>query len=236
MKKYNKFIFILIAGVFLIGMTAILISGSQRKRKTAADGVEVASEAMKDSRQEIEKEEELLSSEELGKMEDGTEEASEMTVKEETADSEIRSLVTAYLNASVKADIDSIDELVLGESEVRSEELQSWYQNAQGYQNIRCYTVKNPEEEEYLAYIYAELKLKEISTAAPGLTSLVIKKDEDGILRIYQGLLSAQEQEFMEEADGLPEVQELIEKVNEKLREAVGSDEALMKFYQKLEE
>ena len=229
MKDYNKFIFILIAGVFLIGMTAILISGAQRKKTSTADGVEVASETLEDTRQEIKTEEEDLPLEK-------TEEESGMTVKEEASDSEIRTLVNGYLDASVKADADSIGQLVLGESKVRSEELQSWYQNAEGYQNIRCFTVKNPEEEEHLAYIYADLKLKEIPTAAPGLTSLVIKKDENGAFRIYQGVLLAQEQEFMKEADELPEIRQLIEKVNERLREALGSDPALMDFYQKLEE
>ena len=227
MKDYNKFIFILIAGVFLIGMTAILISGAQRKRTSAADGVETASETMEDTRQEIKTEEET---------EEKTDEESEMIVKEEASDSEIRILVNGYLDASVKADTDRIGQLVLGESKVRSEELQAWYQNAEGYQDIRCFTVKNPEEEEYLAYIYAALKLKEIPTAAPGLTSLVIKKDKGGAFRIYQGVLSAQEQEFMKEADELPEIRRLIEKVNERLREALGSDPALMNFYQKLEE
>lgn len=229
MKNYNKFIFILIAGVFLIGMTAILISGSQRKRKAVADGVDVESETVEDSRQAAGKEEEASQEESSG------EEAGKL-VAEENAVPEIRSLITGYLEASVKADTDSIEQMIIGENSVRSEELQAWYQNVEGYQNISCYTVKNPEEEEYLVYIYGELKIKDIRTAAPGLTSLIVKKDENGAYRIYQGGLSVQEQEFMEEADQLPEVQQLIEKVNQKLQEAVGADEDLRAFYQKLEE
>ena len=148
---------------------------------------------------------------------------------------EINDLVSRYFEASVKGDMKTLDTLVSDISHIDENVLNLKYEYVEGYQNIECYVEPASEQGQYRVYVYSDLKLKNIETPAPGLTSLYVCLSDDGKPKIYLGELSEEQQNFIEEADASSKVADLIKTVDAKLTEALAKDEDLSQFNKQLE-
>lgn len=104
------------------------------------------------------------------------------------------------------------------------------------YSNIECYTKEGPYENTYVVYAYYEMELKNISTNAPGITTLyVIRDSKTGNVYIHNGV-STDVKEYIKEVTDDADVQELFNDVNKEFNEVVESDERLKEFFDKLKQ
>lgn len=152
-----------------------------------------------------------------------------------SADEKINELVKSYFKASVATDMEALADLVTNIEYVSEQQLKIKYEYVEEVKNIECHVMDGPEEGSYLAYVYSELKIRDIETLAPGLSRFYIVTGEDGGLKVFFGADSEIEA-FIAEADASTEVQELAQKVQTRLDEALTSDEALKEFNNKLTE
>lgn len=155
-------------------------------------------------------------------------------VLEENMYPEVNAVVEKYLNASVIADMDTLNTIVSNSSHIDREALIEKYRYVESYENISCYTIKGPEEGGYRVYAYVELKLIGIDTLAPGLSSLYVTQTEEGDYCVYLDVLSSRVQEFIDEADESEPVQKLVEQVNYRFNEALGKNEGLKKLHDQM--
>lgn len=149
---------------------------------------------------------------------------------------EINEVIEKYLAATVTGDMDALESVVSDIDNVSEDMVKNKTQIIETQQNIQCYTVKVPNQDGYIVYVYSEMKLVGIDTAAPALTRLYVCMSSDGAYRVYISKLDEEIQEFMEKSQNSPQVQALIDKVNQAFEEAVNSDEKLKAFYQQIED
>lgn len=152
---------------------------------------------------------------------------------EKDLNKDVSEVVKKYLDASIKCDMDALEEVVSNINLIEEDELKLKYKYVEGVENIECYMVSGPEENGYLVYAYRELKIKDIDTLAPGLSRMYVSQGYDGNYRVFFGADTGLEA-FIAQVDQSDKVVELVEKVNKKLEEAASSDKALKEFNDKI--
>lgn len=155
---------------------------------------------------------------------------------EENRYPEVNELVKEYLDARVRCDMEALSNLVSDISHIEEDNLRKRSEYIEGYQNISCYTMKSSQEGGYLVFVYSEVKFLNIDTPAPGLLSLYVTETADGSYVVYLGELDKELQDFTDNAMQYDKVQNLLNTVDQKLKQAIASDTGLKEFYQKLEE
>ncbi|MDD6207502.1 MAG: hypothetical protein PUB10_03160 [Clostridiales bacterium] len=210
--KYKRIVFTIMMGTMLIGCITLSIgipSGKNEKQKTSSEQQQnLAADTGEEVTYEL----------------------------EENQHPEINELVREYLGARQKCDLDALSGLVSDISHIDEDNLRKRSEYIEGYQNISCYTMKSPQDGGYLVFVYSEVKFLNINTPAPGLFSLYVTQTEDGSYVVYLGELDGDVQEFTDSAMQSEKVQNLLDTVDQKLKQAIVSDEDLRDFYQKLEE
>ncbi|SFR68345.1 hypothetical protein [Anaeromicropila populeti] len=218
--KYKKIVLLITLGTMFIGFVTLSLS-KPVKNKSKADSVETSAGQISVDSTEFTKQ-----------TYEG--EAGEIILEKDAYD-EVNQLVKDYLNARVRCDMDALSSLVSDVSYLSEKTLQEKSEYIEGYQNIECYTVKGLEEDSYIVYVYSEVKILDIDTPAPGLTSIYIRKTDDDKLCVYFGVLDEETQNYMKEAAECEGVQELIRSVDNRFTEALQKDEKLNEFDKKLE-
>ena len=211
--KYKRIVFTITMGTMLIGCITLSMGIPSEKREKQKTSVKQEQNLVSDTAEE------------------------EVTYElEENQYPEINELVKAYLDARQQCDMDALSGLVSDISHIDEENLRKRSEYIEGYQNICCYTMKSPQDGGYLVFVYSEVKFLNINTPAPGLLSLYVTQTEDGSYVVYLGKLDGDLQEFTDSAMQSEKVQNLLDTVDQKLKQAIVSDKDLRDFYQKLEE
>ena len=145
-------------------------------------------------------------------------------------DKGLNDFIKGYYAAIEKADIDEVRKHVdvLSDIEINSIRLKAKAREA--HKNIKVYTKNGPEEGSLLAYVSLEVKFRDISTSAPGIEPLYIKKDDDGYVIINSMNSSAEELQYTNEAEETEDVVELFAKVDDAYREACSKDKDLVRL------
>lgn len=146
----------------------------------------------------------------------------------------INTLVNAYLDATLKCDMEELEKLVTQISNIKEAELKVKQSMMEEYQNVECYTIDGVNKGEYLVYVYWEIKFKDVDTAPPGLMRYYVVTDSSGALKIENGLVQQEVQDYIKKMDDSAEVKEMAEKVNYNFEEAISKDENLRELYSKL--
>lgn len=149
---------------------------------------------------------------------------------------EINELVEKYLAATITGDMDTLESVVSDIDNISEDMVKNKTQIIEAQQNVQCYTVKVPNQDGFIVYVYSEMKLVGIDTSAPGLTRLYVCMTADGSYRIYLSSIDEKVQDFIENSENSTQVQALVDKVNELFKNAVNSDEKLKAFYQQIED
>lgn len=152
-------------------------------------------------------------------------------VLEKNAYPEVNELVKEYFNARVACDMDKLGTLVSDITYINEEDLQKLGTYVEAYQNIDCYTVATEDKKGFVVLAYTDIKLKDIKTPAPGLTGLYVSKDDKDNYVIFNGMLSDDQQIYRESVYACKGVQDLIDSVQAKYKEALASDKDLNAFY-----
>lgn len=149
---------------------------------------------------------------------------------------EVNELVTQYFNACINLDLTALEPLVSNINKVDLEKLKTKYNVLERVENIECYTITQPDTENFLVYITSDWKIKGVDTLAPSLDFLYIYKKADGSYCVYYDELDEKTQEFISSVDKSQEVSDLIHKVNLKYQEVLTTDKSLKELDSKLEE
>ena len=105
----------------------------------------------------------------------------------EDAYADVNALVNQYFAAMTTGDTAAITAMkdTAAQEDLIKIEKESAYIDE--FDNIKVYTKPGPLTDSYVAFAYYEIKFKDISTLAPGLTTLYICPREDGSLYICDG-------------------------------------------------
>lgn len=153
----------------------------------------------------------------------------------EDAYTDINHLIEKYLAARVATDMDTINELVSSTNIISLKTLQKEAEYIESYNNISCFTMKAPDNESFVVYVYEELKIVGIDTLAPGMIRLYVRVNSEGKPVIYFGQVEDETLDFIEATGHDEKVIQLIDRVNKKLEEAMTSDKNLKAFIEELE-
>ena len=149
----------------------------------------------------------------------------------------IQDLLARYYKARAAADAETVNE-VYGRTDVSASDLAAQKarmgNNAKyisDISNVATYAVPR-EAGSWLVYSTADIKFYTAKTAAPMIMWCYVKQDEEGNYRIIdQKELTPEELQFADQTSRLREVRALASNVNNLLKEALASDEALREVY-----
>lgn len=155
------------------------------------------------------------------------------SILEQDAVPEINQLMEQYFLSISDCDMDTF--LHLFTSRDTSEEAQfrdtfeKQREYIESYQNISCYTVKGLEEDDYVVYVYYDVKFVGVETLGPDLVRIYAVKDEDGQYRIFDQEMSPELESYLDAVSMNEDVRLLISQVDNQIVDAMNSDEELCK-------
>lgn len=86
------------------------------------------------------------------------------------------------------------------------------------------YIMKSYEEGSYIVYAYYEIKYVNIKTTLPRLDKFYIVTDEEGDFNIFCGEMDEKLKTYYEERDQDENIQEIIQRTNDKAKDALNND------------
>ncbi len=152
---------------------------------------------------------------------------------------EINELISNYRKAILDEDAELLKKVYNTDVDVNARILEGSSSIIESYNNTQYYTKAGMADGEYVAFVYDELKIRDIKTAAPNLSVFYIKSAEDGSKYIYRGeynsqsgtfTMDEQTQSYIDSLYNESDVMELIASVNEKMEAACGKDSDLAAF------
>lgn len=105
----------------------------------------------------------------------------------------------------------------------------------EGYKNIKNYVKPGLDKDSYIVFTTYDIKLYNIDTLVPGMSSLSVIRDENGALVINKDIDNDSVKKHIEKLTKEKDIQTVISKVNAKLTAAVKKDTALKGFIDYLE-
>ena len=224
--KYKKIIFAVSLGTMAIGL-AILSINTKSDVETSAPNVPSASSGVTISSSPIPGD--------TSKSPNSSGKDAVITTKlQKNAYPEVNSVVTKYMEACMKADMDTLENIVSEVGKLNKADLERRYEYIEAIKNIDCYTLPGLDENTYIVYVYHESKLVNIETMAPGLIVLYVSLAADGNYVIMLDPLDEDIKKEMTIALKRQDVQELIKTVNKNMEQAKAQDANLKKFEEKL--
>lgn len=166
---------------------------------------------------------------------DGTTAAPEASADlTESDDAELKTLFDTYFTALAKGDTESLDKIMVNVPDKNTMEKEHEY--IEKYENIKCYSKDGLLDGTKVAYVYYEVKFKNIDTLAPSMIREYICTNEDGKIYINNGAVDGEVATWLDEVQNSESTQKLVAEVNEKLKAAASSDEKLTALIASLNE
>ncbi len=145
-------------------------------------------------------------------------------------------LIRRFYEACEKGDIDAIKEICPEYDDEEAEKTKNKSEYIDEYTNIECNIKPGPHDNEYIVFVYYEIKFHNIDTTAPGLVCYYVRTAEDGSLYIDDDAdgLDEQTEQYIKAIRNQDDVKELRRQIDEKYTEASSSDEVLKNFMEQL--
>lgn len=148
---------------------------------------------------------------------------------------EINKLIENYFSAKKTVDLEAMSALVSDASRIPKDRYTVAASYVEDYKDFDCYAIENEDTQSYRVYVKYNMKLKNIESWVPCLTTYYIKVTSDGKYVIYLSALDQVEEEFILSADKNAEIVKLKEEVKRGLNQILEKDGAFKQFYQKME-
>lgn len=145
----------------------------------------------------------------------------------------VNELINTYFTVMKNADEAGYMNIVSGD-EMTHDKLVKKGEFIEDYLNIACYTKPGMSEGEYVAFVYYEVKFRNIDTPAPSMIRLYVCSNHDGAMYIYAGDVDAELAEYINIVSNDAELRQLENQTNQKLKDACASDDKLAALYQLL--
>ncbi len=223
-REMRRYVFLLlIPGIVILVAVTVLISGALGKSSPGA----ASSQTQRGSIQ-------TLDPEEMPVIEPDTKQyfqdfgGSILTRDGEEA---VTRLMEQYFQSITDCDMETFLNLFtsrdMSEEEKFRREFEQQKQYIEVYQNISCYTTPGIEDGEFAAYVYYEIRYLGVETPAPGLVRIYAVPCEDGQYRIYDGEISEELSEYLEQLSENEDVRLLSSQVDQQMAAAMEADPAL---------
>ena len=147
---------------------------------------------------------------------------------------QVNSLIDAYFSAMASGDTNAIASMKNGVAQEEAMKIEKKSNYIESFENLNVLSKDGPVENSYVAFVYYEIKFKDIQTLAPGLTTLYICMNEQGELQINDGELAEDVTEFIKNMAAAEDVKAIFDRVEVKYSEATDSDAQLKQFMEKL--
>lgn len=97
----------------------------------------------------------------------------------------------------------------------------------EAYHNVKAYTKLGKYQDTYVAFVRYDMKIKDIYTEVPGMSTLYVTKDEDGECHISAKVEEEEISSYIQTIAGHEDVQALMSETQEAYHEAIQSDALL---------
>ena len=129
----------------------------------------------------------------------------------------VNELINTYFTVMKNADEAGYMSIVSGD-EMTHDKLVKKGEFIEDYLNIACYTKPGMSEGEYVAFVYYEVKFRNIDTPAPSMIRLYVCSNQDGTMYIYAGDVDAELSEYINIVSNDAELRQLENQTNQKLK------------------
>ncbi len=146
---------------------------------------------------------------------------------EEDAYPEVNSLLTSYFDAIAAGDADTVASLsneMTEEERIRIQVQSKFYESFSDY---KIYTKAGPKEHSYFAFASYQMKLVNIDTAIPAVSSVFVCTNDVGQLYVNKSEPTEDEKAYFQAIAVQDDVEKLFADVEVKYNDAVESDSAL---------
>lgn len=157
--------------------------------------------------------------------EESTESAVDYELKKDAVP-QLNDLIHTYFEAMKNYDAEAYSNIVAGD-DMTVEKLEKKGEYIEDYQNISCYTKPGMTDGTYVAYVYYEVKFRNVETPGPALIQLYVCTNEDGTMYINSGALDTELTGYISALGGDEQVRALIAETDQKMKDAMASDEKL---------
>lgn len=147
----------------------------------------------------------------------------------------INELMENYYNYMAAGDVEGVMSLVDELSEDEQSYIEALKTLIEGYQNIRCYTKRGMQENEYLVFVRYDLKFIAVDSVAPGLQGYYVRMNDTGSYYISQAAFGEELTQYLNELLEHEDVKALYVEVGAEFETAKASDEKLAEYGTKLE-
>lgn len=155
---------------------------------------------------------------------------------QEEAYEDISDVVKLYYEAKVAGNVEALAQYVDNMDGITQESLLAETSYIDEYSSIICYTKNGLYPNTYVVFVYYELSIKNITTAAPGISVLyVIRDDETGNIYIHNGVTDNEVLDYISMISKDDDIAALFNDVNAELNAALAADADLKAFYDNLE-
>jgi hypothetical protein len=144
---------------------------------------------------------------------------------------EIDKLVNQYYENTKEIDKEILTAEKQGDEETQPKETVAKIREVvEAYKNIKTYVKPGLEVDTYVVFATYDIKLHNIDTLVPGMSSLLIVQDDAGIFRIKNTTNEENVTEYINQLSKEEDMKEVIENVNAKLEDLVKKDSAVKEF------
>jgi hypothetical protein len=163
-------------------------------------------------------------------------EASLSSNNQEDINTEVEELVIKYYDMTV--DLNS--QILYAESakkiEKWSEELTKKREIIESYKNITIYNKPGLTENTYVVFATYDMKLNNIETLVPGMSVLLVIRNESGELLIENKSVDEKLNDYISKLAQEADIKNIIDDVNKRLKKAIKKDSSLEVFIEYLKE
>lgn len=144
----------------------------------------------------------------------------------------VKNLIKNYYAAKLDCNTKKLKSMLTNSSKAESQkQIKKKTEYIEDYRKIKCFVKKGIEKDSYIVYVYSEVKITGINTAAPGLAKFYIVKNSKGKYKIFTGDMKPDIKQYYDERNNDADVQKLINETNSKSKKAKKKDADLAKFW-----
>lgn len=151
----------------------------------------------------------------------------------EAKDSDIHSLVVAYVDAAyIKADMEAVALVVDDTTNINVDKYKSRQKYIEAYENISCYKLESAIENAYIVFVAYDAKLYNINTLVPAAETFVVKYSETTSKYMIHNMTEAETLDsYAAKGSQFELISKLSSEVQQRLDAALASDAELKQVY-----
>ena len=143
---------------------------------------------------------------------------------------ELNALMEKYFVALSSGDIDSLHDICSQIEDDAEKRITVKAKYIEDYEEIVCYTKSGPYPDSYIVFVSYLIKYKDIDTPAPGMSTLLVYRDESGNYYVHNGDIDEPAEKYIKGMVEQNDVIDMLDKIEKDYEDALDNDNALKAF------